>query len=244
MSLNKPYPHIYRGGPSTVTAPYYEARKTDIGINCFASYEILKKDLKLIFEYVEPCEENLNTFSHRTFELLIRACMEVESLCKLVFSKNRVALPHNANMIRYSDLEGAMKLSEYEVLSYGFKYPPFAPFSSFSNDIRENRSPEWYRAYNNVKHNRTEKFNQASLDNVIQAVGAVYVLLVAQFGPGFDHISQISSGTIHIIPTLFGLKNQPKWSDEEKYDFNWEELKKTKESYIFHRLPEIPNRCT
>ena len=111
MPLSKPYPHIYRHGSARVIAPYYEAHKTDIGINCLASDEILEKDLKLIFEYVEPSEENLGVFSHRTFELLIRACMEVESLCKLVFSKNQVTLPPNANMIRYSDLEGAMKLS-------------------------------------------------------------------------------------------------------------------------------------
>jgi len=219
MPLNKPYPHIYRHGAVNSTMPYYEAWKSDVGINCLASYEILKRDLKRLFEYIEPCQSNLSTFSHRTFELLIRACIEIEALCKLVFAKNNVIL-ERSNIIRYSDLNSAMRLSDYEVLSYGFQHPPFLPFQAFANPVKKERSPIWYRAYNNVKHNRTDNFSDASLENVIQAVGGVYVLLVAQFGLGFDHKIQLSfTGYLQDSPDFFRVKELPQWSDDEQYQF-------------------------
>ena len=241
MPLSKPYPHIYRHGPDRVTRPYYEARVSNEGINCFAAYEILKKDLRLVFEYIEPKVQNQDTFSHRTFELLIRACIEVESLCKLVFTMNRVSLPRGANMIRYSDLNGVMKLSEYEILCYGINYPAFLPFESFSDPNREERSPDWYRDYNAVKHNRTENFGQASLNNVIHAVGGVYALLVAQFGLGFDHtLRPLYGGGMLDVPSIFRVRRLPEWSEDETYDYNWDVLKSQLDPYDYHLLPEIP----
>ena len=242
MTLNKPYPQIFRHGPDSVVAPFYESCNTELGINYLASYEILKNDLKKIFEYIEPNEKNLDTYSHRTFELLIRSCMEVESLCKLVFAKNEVTLVRNANIIRFSDLEGPMKLSEYELKSYGFNLIKFKPFVSFSNPNRKQRNPSWYKAYNEVKHNRAEKFNRASLINVIHAIGAVYVLLIAQFGFGFDHKLIFSWHGVNqkIIPSLFSTSQLPEWLDTEKYEYNWIDLKKTGKPYQYHSIPIIP----
>jgi hypothetical protein len=242
VSLNKPYPHIYRPGLRYVASPYYEARESELGINCLASYRILKHDLKSIFEYIEPQNANFKTFSHRTFELLVRACIEVESLCKLIFKQDRVELKNCGNMVRYSDLEGAMHLSKYEIGCYGFTYPAFIPFESFSGTERKHRSPSWYKAYNAVKHNRTENFAQASLENVIHAVGAVYVLLLAQFGCGFDDENQSSScfgNYVCAYPDLFGIKSEPQWTDSEQYQFDWESLKKSQDSFDYCHLPEI-----
>jgi hypothetical protein len=153
MALLNPYPNIYRHGPPPVIQPYIEARKTPEGIKCFAAYELLKGDLRNIFSYIEPENTNLTAYSHRTYELLLRACTEVETLCKQVFTKNKVSL-RNANIIRYSDLDCPMKLHEYEVHCYGFDHPPFKPFAAFADSDRKQRSPAWYRAYNEVKHNR------------------------------------------------------------------------------------------
>ena len=241
MSLNKPYPHIFRPGPPSVISPTNEARKSEIAINHFASYEILKKDLKKVFEYIEPNQRNFKSYSHRTFELLIRACMEVESLCKLVFEKNMVRIPKNANIIRFSDLEGPMRLSKYEIISYGFNFPPFKPFEAFSTASRNNRSPVWYKAYNKVKHNRTLYFGHASLENVIYSVGGVYALLVAQFGPGFDYTlrSQFINRFVQSMPSLFSV-NLPEWGDNEKYNFDWNSLKNTNDPFDYHPIDIIP----
>jgi len=224
-----------------VIAPYLEQWRSAEGINCLAAYGLLKKDLRTAFDYIEPVTANVNTFSHRTYELLLRACTEVEALCTQVFDKNGVNLAGRANIIRYSDLSRPMRLHEYEIRCYGFEHPSFRPFAAFVAPDRRQRSPDWYRAYNDAKHNRSTRFACASLGNVIQAVGGVHALLVAQYGPGFDHVMRLAPNGIPTDwPDLFRPKDLPKWPEAEQYSFDWDTLRHDKEPYQKHPLPEIP----
>ncbi|MEE9339827.1 MAG: hypothetical protein V3U87_17280 [Methylococcaceae bacterium] len=253
MTQIKPYPYICRGGSNLIIKPYYEQWKSTEGRTCSSAYELLKKDLGIIFEFIEPSgsyvepsnerfikhDGNFKTYSHRIYELLLRACTEVESLCKQVFDKNKVSLKKE-NIIRYSDLSDPMRLHEYEVSCYGFDYPPFYPFSEFKNSKRCKRSPKWYRGYNSVKHNRSLKFEHASLGNAIQAVGAVYTLLVAQFGIGSENFMVLlPSGQKTTSRDIFSLSKSPKWSMSEKYEYDWRTLKDDPDPYQLHSLPEL-----
>lgn len=239
MSITKPFPKIYRHGSQNINAPFREDLDSESGQNNIFAYELLKKDLKNVFEYIEPTSENLNVFSHRTFELLLRACTEVESLCKQIFYANNNFAD---NIIRFSDLEQAMKLSEYEVKSYAFRYSTFPPYKSFSiSTPRNERSPNWYKSYNKVKHDRNKNFSEASLKNVIEAVGGVYVLLIAMYGIGFDHILKLSfhNASMRDVPTFFRASKFPTWNKEHLYDYNWEVLKNNEFPYQNHPLEII-----
>ena len=71
----------------------------------------------------------------------------------------------------------------------------------------------------------------------------MYALLVAQYGLGFDRTLQYSyrgNATFRDVPTLFRVKDLPKWPDEEKYEYNWDTLKTTPDPYDYHLLHEIP----
>jgi hypothetical protein len=211
--------------------------------NLIASYALLKQDLARIFEFIEPSEKNFDVFSHRIFELLLRACTEVEAICKLIFEANGIVLDQrDTNMIRYSDLEGAMRLSEISVECTVVRHHPFTPFESFRHPARSERSPTWYRAYNKVKHNRPGEFPAASLRSVIHAVGGVYALLVAQIGPNFDDLLKIdpSGPGFLVVPSLFSLERLPAWNQDEIYDFDWELLSKNREPYQKHALAVRP----
>ena len=240
MALTKPYPKIYRHGPPNTLDPFFDDSQSQLGRNNIAAYELLKSDLKEIFEFIEPSATNYSAFSHRNYEILLRACTEVESLCKQIFTANG----QNAdNIIQFSDLDGAMKLSSYIVKSYGFLYPEFSPFDSFfSSTPRQDRSPSWYKAYNKVKHNRQDNFSFASLNNAIEAVGGVYVLLVAMYGMGFDHTLKMSWHHHHMVdtPTFFRVLDYPKWDATENYVYDWNILKLEADNFEFHLLPNIP----
>lgn len=244
MSLAKPFHNIYREGSTSVEAFFRQVCKSPEATRCLASYELLKKDLRAAFEYIEPSEANMDTYSHRVFELLLRACTEVESLCKQVFDKNSVAIGSNPNILRLSDLEEPMKLSGYRIGCYGFGYPNFHPFEAFANRVRDQRSPDWYRAYNNVKHNRSASFEHASLRNAIQAIGAVYALLVAQYGPWFGRVLHgiVNGVPFANPPDMFGLEAGPTWAVDERYEFSSDLLRESTDPYQNHLLPEIQNR--
>jgi hypothetical protein len=237
MPLTKPFPHMMRPG---VVEPFRELRTDPKMRNFFASYEILKRDLRRVLEFVEPHPKNLMTFSHRLFELLLRASTEVEAICRLIFEANRVKLGRDANILRFSDLDDPMQLSFYEVLRAEFDLPSMRPFAAFANPTRNQRSPTWYKAYNAAKHNRGAQFEMANLDNTLQAIAGGYVLLVAQVGPLFDTTLQVEGPGFRAIPDLFRIQKLPTWSTADEYSYDWSVLKNDQQPYNFHPLPQRP----
>jgi len=220
MPVSNPYPNIYRHGSAAVNAPYEELGNTAEFRRFVASYEILKKDLRRVFEYLEPAPANLGVYSHRLLELLLRSCTEVESLCKLVFRSNGVELGRGANIIRFSDLEGPMKLSEYEVFFPAYDVPSMFPFREFRETDRTMRGPAWYKSYNAAKHDRGHNFKEANLGNVLHALGGAYVLLIAQIGLYFDTRLQLGpAGVNKLVPDVISFRTLPVWSEDERYEF-------------------------
>src|SRR5450631_1928148 len=49
---------------------------------------LIKKDLLELFDFVEPADQNLKTYSFRIHELLLRTCVEVEANCKAILLEN------------------------------------------------------------------------------------------------------------------------------------------------------------
>jgi len=240
MPLQRPYQHIYRPSKGYI-GDYVEdlMQKPEIR-NHLHAYYILRDDLIKVFEYIEPSEKNIDTYSQKLYEILLRSCTEIESLCKLVFKKNGVNLKKNEkNIIRYSDLNCPMKLSDYEIKCYGYDIDFFKPFGAFSEQKRENRSPIWYKEYNDIKHNRFENFKSASLKNSIHALGGVFVILCAQVTNSFEIGYGAIGEFVGHIPKLFDIIQGPQWNDEEEYDFNWEVLKYDPIPCMCHTIPEI-----
>ncbi|AXE96107.1 hypothetical protein CUJ90_28190 [Paraburkholderia terricola] len=52
------------------------------------AFLLLQEDILDLFSYVEPSDVNLNTYSHRIQQLLIRACIEVEANFTAIFLDN------------------------------------------------------------------------------------------------------------------------------------------------------------
>ena len=52
------------------------------------AFIIIQGDLLKLFEYIEPADENLSTYSYRIHALLMRACIEVEAIFKAILKEN------------------------------------------------------------------------------------------------------------------------------------------------------------
>jgi hypothetical protein len=193
------------------------------------SYKILESDLKKVFEYIEPSDDNLSTYSHRTYELLLRAATEFESNCKIILEANGYTMSTHLNITHYCKIDKAAKLSEYEVCLdiWRPQRKIIRPFQQWQSG----HSLSWYQAYNDVKHNRQINFNQANVDNLVQAVAGVYALLFAQFGVySFNPYQQINMVEDNDCGSMFSGESvfsiiPPNWPDIEKYDFDWDTLK-------------------
>jgi len=206
--------------------------------------ELLNTDLEKLFEFIEPCDRNKTCFSLRSYELFLRICTEVESNMKSILLRNGYQKKDGAESLDMSDyckLEATHFLSSFEVHIPNWQgaLSSISPFEVWSQGITKEHTLPWYVAYNTVKHNRQDKFHEASLIHVVEAFCGLLVLLAAQFFDGdfaktyignFYGYVDLDDGLHQAIGSPFRIKF-PDYSDQDSYDFKWEEIKSKSEPY-------------
>lgn len=237
MAIEKPYRLIIR--PFINQSPdRFDYISDKSGISAFRGYirafELLEKDLVELFDYIEPCDNNGNTYSHRIYELYLRACTEFEANAKIVLSSN--GYMNAKNISDYWKLNEAMKLSDYlvKINIWDGTNAIIKPYEEWSTN---NKSLSWYQDYNKVKHDRNRFFKLASLSNLVKAISAIRIILYAQYDfisfNSYHDIGFLSErdGFISRDESIFSIKFNGHWNDEEKYDFNWNTLSTTVDPY-------------
>lgn len=174
--------------------------------------KILLKKLEDLFETVEPTEENLSVHGHKIREIILLACMEVESSWTAVLKENNY--PHKPTPLNTNDyvkLLEPMLLDGYKLSLQSYKsFPAITPFKGW-NSKSPTISLPWYDAYNKVKHDREENLKLATLENAVYAVGAAVVMLKAQFGM---RLSVFHGQKDSFIRSIFKIATE----DMEKYE--------------------------
>ncbi len=235
LSKNRP-PICNRGASGSdlldyVEDPEYAADRLQL----IRSYDLLARDLRKIFDYVDPTDANKQCFSHQIYAILLRAATEFETHAKAILRANGYkGNPTNWKIRDFRKIEDATKLSEYRIsfpsCGEGGSLRHFSPFQQWANG---GHSLGWYQAYNQCKHNRHECFPEANLQNAVYGVSAVFAILFAQFNT--RSFSPHSLPTYEVEPdgsefethsnSLFAVQSSRSWTDAQKYDFEWEQLK-------------------
>lgn len=243
MSINKPFFRIYRPGAGTDYIS--DLRYCNEVNNLHRSFKLIEYDLKQVFQFVEPHEDNLSIYSNRLYELLLRACTEFEASAKSILEANGYSRNEYLRLSDYRKLNVATRLSEYEVILDVWNPGPKSLFP-FSN-WKHSHSLDWYNDYNEVKHNRFLNFKNASLVNVINAVAGVYAILYAQIDyhtdtgllkPGRSMMFTLnnddtsdSSMTPMFVDSIFTIKRNSNWDKNSLYRFDWNTLKQEAEPF-------------
>jgi hypothetical protein len=221
------YPRIWRTGvdverygeafPRVEDTPFRESF-----VNSLEQIEGLFDDLLSIFRVVHPAANNLGAYGGTIRDIIILACTEVEAQWKGVLEANGVT-PSNRHFKTpdYVKLLPVMKLDQYEVEL--IRYPGISgtgPFDTW-NATEPTKSLSWYDAYNQVKHDREAKFEEASLKHAIEAVAACIVMLAAQFG--------VEALQRHHLKPVFEFRHHPGWEPKDWYyqpapDRAWEHV--------------------
>lgn len=146
---------------------------------------LLIQRLDEIFLYIEPAVNTLESYGHKTRELLILACTEVENIWKSYMRLAGEKPPNKKNYTTndYVRLAGPLFLDEYEISLHRYpSVPTVCPFLGWDQKS-PTQSITWFDAYNKTKHDRSTQFPEASLENCIRAVSAAIVLHAVRFGP-------------------------------------------------------------
>lgn len=238
MTIKRPYFRICRpdnwGNYDLPNEAYYplDLRYASDRTNFVRAYHLLEQDLIRIFEYVEPADENLGTYSHQLYALLLRACTEFESNARAILQANGYSRAGNWTVTDYCKINAATRLSEYTLTlpMWNGAAKTVRPFEDWADGMQP---LAWYQAYNAVKHNRSGNFPSASLDNVVKAVAAVFATLFAQFHVyAFDPHRAVNSfsmdeKTYSHDKCIWAVEPPSQWPHNECYDIEWALLKDT-----------------
>jgi hypothetical protein len=159
-----------------------------------------------LFKVIEPTKKNLTSYGHKIREILILACTEVEYLLLQFLKDNGYQEKDRYSTQDYIKVLEPLKLDSYKVaLKMHPSLDSISPFSKWNRQVGSTKSLFWYNAYNSVKHDRGGNFENASLEAVINAVGAIHILLEAQYGKEIFHKFHLD------FKSCFQTKEYPIW---------------------------------
>jgi hypothetical protein len=140
------------------------------------AFILLVGDFLRVCEFIEPTDAHLQVYSHRLYEIPLRACTEFESLCREILMAHGLRKQGNLNITDYVEIAPLLDLRRQTSIALFWRPEPVSmmPFEQWAP---ESTGLSWYRGYNAVKHNRNAEFPQANLVNVRTALSAVFIIL-------------------------------------------------------------------
>ncbi len=154
------------------------------------AYDILQNDFLKLCEFIEPADANLQTYSHRTFELMVRICTEFEQTCRLYLLDQKYHEKTQTSQEGWTIRDYEKIYTEYLKSrldnQVGFKvWNPEIRYVEPFKDWQGKTHLSWYRAYNQAKHNRIEHFKEANFQNVCISLAGLFLILYHIAGKSF-----------------------------------------------------------
>lgn len=155
----------------------------------------VERDLQIIARYVEFEEDNFDVYSIEIARLLLAACAEVDVVCKQLC--RRLDNGSRAGSIE-AYREGITKylpdFGRFRAIAprYGLQLRPWANWNT-------GKVPDWWTAYNKMKHHRHSHFAHGNLKNSINAVAGLYVVTL------YLYREQAEAGVLRPAPSIFDV---------------------------------------
>ena len=167
--------------------------------NIYWNYYIsIEDDLYKLSRYIEFDMRNEAVFSIELVRLLISSSSEFEVVAK-EFCKVKDPSKTIENIIDIRDnlLAFYPVICDLEIIipRFGLHYQPFIKWKT-------NENLEWWTSYNSVKHHRNSNYEEGNLRNVMNAIGALYIINLYYFNSLQERRENMS---IDMEETLFEL---------------------------------------
>lgn len=155
----------------------------------------IEEDLAKLSRYVDFIGNNDSTFSLEIARILFAASSEVDVVLKqLCLVINPASNAENINTYFNEITPAIPTFCGFKVLipRFGLTLEPWI-------DWKTAASPEWWKAYNKVKHERHIHFDKATLKNCLNSVAALYISLLHLYK------TEATNGDLMLLPQLFNV---------------------------------------
>lgn len=133
------------------------------------SFSYLEEELARCMEVIPPIQENMNVVSHRFVPIIVEACAIWDSIKNEYLSSKSEEINHKQGKII---IETELELSENVSIFLTNPLQLLIPHKDMHL-----RTPEWWSAYNKLKHDRVGNYNVSTLKNAINALAALHQLI-------------------------------------------------------------------
>ncbi len=192
--------------------------------NLLRQIEIILDDLDSIFKVIAPHKKQSSVYGHAIRNVIMLACTELDSRMQHILINNSIKPSGKYfQMTDYYKLKDSLRLDEYSLSFYRYgDLEVYSPFSTWE----KNKELFWYKAYNKVKHNREDKYIDAKLYNAINAVMALCIIAIAQYGYRNDLWNER-------IGKIIKVEKEPIWDLKDFYL-----ARSDKRDYIHFSFPD------
>jgi hypothetical protein len=139
----------------------------------------IEKDFARTIDFVHLNLTNFKTYSNEYAKLLLLIGSEVDVIAKRICKKaNGNARAENIEDYRkvITTTFRDMHTVEIDIARFALKIRPWADWGN-----AQPQSPAWWKAYNNVKHERDKNFADANQENALNALCGLCALLLYLF---------------------------------------------------------------
>lgn len=144
--------------------------------NHWQYYLTLEEDFRHTFRYVEPCKANECIYSVEYVRLLLATGSEVDVVLKQICAQlggQGENIEDYRKAICSSNPNTVLKTT-VKMLEAGFTQ--ITPWDSWFASTPA--SPDWWKSYNGVKHERSENFPEANFKNVRDGLAGLFLACV------------------------------------------------------------------
>ena len=152
-------------------------------INCWRYYNILEEDFIKLTKYVRLCENNYTTCSDEIIKQFLSVSSEFENICKKVCGFKCSDKTKNIYNICETIFSKINNIKSVELIVKHTNDLNVKPFNEW--DKSKPGELFWWKGYNEVKHNRFEKYESGNLKNLLNSLAALYFMelyLVREIG--------------------------------------------------------------
>lgn len=148
-------------------------------------YKNLEKEVLEISNQIHFDDNQTDVYSIKISELLLRCCVEIESISKEIYFLEGGKKANNEYLFFDTDclefLENKLLLSKKTLIISSINFH----FNKNENKIikplfkankRGSSSSDWKKAYMAIKHDRANNIKKANIFNLLKALGALYIL--------------------------------------------------------------------
>lgn len=153
-------------------------------------YKNLESEVLTLSKYIHFSDDQSEVYSMHIADLIVRCAIEIESISKELYKANggnmktvngkkKKTLYFDIDCLDYLNSLWQIGKKEITISSpvFYFQDPKFRVMTPlYKANIYGKKGSEWKQAYQALKHDRRNSLKQASIENLLQAMGALYIL--------------------------------------------------------------------